>query len=370
MLGLIGNCRTGRLGYLQSSCRDCGHSQIMAQSCGNRHCPLCLGPRQAKWAAKVSRILPEAPHFHVVFTLPSELELVVRRNKEVLLNGLMAAVAETMKTFLRNNWKCEGGFAAVLHTWGQTLNWHPHVHLLVAGGGFRLDGGGWKSCRNNYLFSVRALSKVFRAIYLRQLREADEAGELTWPLSHHSRTSRDHLMRNLSRKDWVVFARPTLRHTRSVVRYLARYTSRIGISNQRLMNLDEGKRTLTFQYTDYRGGGRCSAAMTLPVGHFLLRFAQHILPKGLVRVRWFGFLSSASRFRGREPLPRFHDLDRDEDPTADHCADRICPCGRSNWITPVRIPYVFSGGERNGAENSKAFPLQATPLVARSPTSR
>lgn len=339
----------------------------MAQSCGNRHCPLCLGPRQAKWAAKVSRSLPEVPHFHVVFTLPGELELVVRRNKEELLNGLMEAVAETMKTFMRNNWKCEGGFGAVLHTWGQTLQWHPHVHLLVPGGGFRLDGSGWMRCRNNYLFSVRALSEVFRAIYLRRLRQADEAGKLTWPLSHRSQTSRDRLMRTLWRKDWVVFARPTLRHTRSVVRYLARYTSRIGIANQRLLHLDEKKRALTFQYIDYRGGGRHRRTMTLPVGHFLLRFAQHILPRGLVRVRWFGFLSSASRFRSNPPLP--HKMDPDEDDEAARTA-RACPCGHSNWTTPVRIPYVYSLGENLRKESSKAFPLSATPQVTRSPTSR
>ena len=367
MLGLIANCRTGRLGYLQSSCRDCGHSQIMAQSCGNRHCPLCLGPRQARWAAKVSRSLPEVAHFHVVFTLPGELELVVRRNREVLLNGLMEAVAETMKTFMRNNWKCAGGFGAVLHTWGQTLNWHPHVHLLVPGGGFRLDGGGWKACRNNYLFSVRALSEVFRAIYLRRLREADAAGKLTWPLSHRSRTSRDHLTRTLSHKDWVVFARPTLRHTRSVVRYLARYTSRIGISNRRLMDLDERKRVLTFQYIDYRNGGRRRRTMTLPVGHFLLRFAQHILPRGLVRVRWFGFLSSASRFRGNHPLPHRMDLDEDHD---DACTARACSCGHSNWTTPVRIPYVYSADETLRKDSWKAFPLSAPPRLTRSPTSR
>ena len=169
---------------------------------------------------------------------------------------------------------------------------------------------------------------------------------------------------------WNIFSKATLGNTRAVVRYLARYTSRVGIANQRLLDLDEKKRALTFQYIDYRGGGRIRRTMTLPVGHFLLRFAQHILPKGLVRVRWFGFLSSASRFHGSGPLSGKDQADGSQSPKDEFRTNRKCSCGHSNWTTPVRIPYVSSDSEPYRGESSKAFPLAATPLVARSPTSR
>lgn len=367
VLGLMSMCRTGKLGYLYRKCLECSTADIRPQSCGDRHCPQCLGMRQAKWADVLSRKLPAVPHFHVVFTLPGELELVVRRNKGVMLPLFFDAVAETMQTFFTNNWNQQGGFVAVLHTWGQTLNWHPHIHLLVPAGGFDLDTGQWKDCRKNYLFPLKALGKVFRAIFLRRMREADTSEEINWPGTHQSRASREVLFRTLAGTDWVLFIRHTLRHTRSIVRYLARYTSRIGISNRRLRRLDEEKGELTFAYLDYRNGGRVPREMTLPLRNFFARFAQHILPKGLKRIRRYGFLSPASRFRASIPVSG-------EEATVDpesEFANQSCPkCGHSHWTKVRRIVYHLRITSPKQERCTKAFPCLVTGALIRGPTSR
>lgn len=367
VLGLMGMCRTGELGFLHRKCLHCHTPEIRPQSCGDRHCPQCLGMRQAKWADDLSRKLPAVPHFHVVFTLPGELALPVRRNRAVMLPLFFDAVAETMNTFFINNWNRQGGFVAVLHTWGQTLNWHPHIHLLVPGGGFDLETGRWKNCRGNYLFPIQALSKVFRAIFLRRMREADEAGDLDWPTSHRSQASRDTLFGTLATTDWVLFIRHTLKHTRSIVRYLARYTSRIGISNRRLRCFEEEKNELTFAYTDYRNHGRVPREMILSLPNFLARFAQHILPKGLKRIRRYGFLSPASRFRHSLPGA---DEDTPLDPVAEFADPKCSGCGRSHWTKPRRIAYPLRGSIPKRKERSKAFPCRITAALIRGPTSR
>jgi len=367
VLGLMGMCRTGLLGYLHRRCLHCQQGEIRPQSCGDRHCPQCLGMRQAKWADTLSRKLPAVPHFHVVFTLPSELGKVIRRNKSVMLSLFFDAVAETMSTFFSSNWNSQGGFIAVLHTWGQTLNWHPHIHLLVPGGGFDLATGKWKASRSNYLFPLKALSPVFRAIFLRRMSEASAAGKIDWPATLHSEASRDRLFRTLASTDWVLFIRHTLKHTRSVVRYLARYTSRIGIHNRRLRQINEEKGELTFAYTDYRNGGKVPREMTLSLHNFFARFAQHILPKGLKRIRRYGFLSPASRFRADIPVPD----EEDAPDAAGEFAHQPCSsCGHSNWTKPRRFAYPVHQISRNREGDSKAFPSLLTPQIIRGPTSR
>lgn len=363
----MSKCRTGELGYLHRECLHCHAPEIRPQSCGDRHCPRCLGMRQAKWADDLSRKLPAVPHFHVVFTLPGELELVVRRNKRVMLPLFFDAVADTMNTFFRNNWNRQGGFVAVLHTWGQTLNWHPHIHLLVPAGGFDLGTGKWKGCRTNYLFAIKALSEVFRAKFLQRMREADEADTIDWPGTHQSQASRDVLFGTLARTDWVLFIRHTIKHTRSIVRYLARYTSRIGIANKRLRRFDEEKDALTFAYTDYHNNGRVPREMSLPLRNFFARFAQHILPKGLKRIRRYGFLSPASRFRESIPVP---DEEAPTEPGSEF-ADQPCQgCGHSNWTKPRRIAYDSVIVSPKKERRPKAFPCIVTPALIRGPTSR
>jgi len=277
-LGLMALCRRGALGYNHARCQGCQHREWYASSCGNRHCPNCLGPRQAEWSEKVCERLPDCPHFHVVFTVPEELHEFFESNYKVAADLLFAAATETLKHFQRNNWRMEGGFLSVLHTWGRALNWHPHLHVLVSAGGCDLSTGKWRQARANYLFPVRLMSTVFRAILLRRLEELDADAEIRWPAGLESIEQRRDWRLKLAGRNWNIFSRATLGNTRAVVRYLARYTSRIAISNQRIKRVDEEERTVTFEYKDYRDGGR-TKEMTLPGGAFLKRFGPRPLAK-------------------------------------------------------------------------------------------
>jgi hypothetical protein len=234
--------------------------------------------------------LPDAPHFHVVFTVPVEFHGFFKSNYRVAADLLFAAAAETLAGFQANNWKVRGGFFGVLHTWGRAMNWHPHLHLLVSAGGASLEDGRWKQAGGRYLFPVRALSKVFRAIMLRRIEALDADCALIWPQGARSLEERRDWRLALAREGWNVFSRPTLGNTRAVVRYLARYTSRIAMSNQRITRIDEERQSVSFEYKDYRDGGRIKE-MTLGAGGFLRRFTRHLVPKGFRRIRYYGLLT-------------------------------------------------------------------------------
>jgi Putative transposase len=243
-----------------------------------------------EWSQAVCRRLPDCPHFHVVFTIPEEVHEFFKANYALAATLLFQAAAATLKKFQQNNWGIKGGFVAVLHTWGQMLNWHPHLHVLVSAGGMDLKTGRWKEAGRKYLFAVKAMSKVFRGEMLRRIEELDADREVRWPASLESVEQRRDWRLRLSGKTWNIFSRPTLGNTRAVVRYLARYTSRIAISNQRLTGVDEEKRTVSFNWKDYRDQSR-TKEMTLGIGEFLRRFAMHLVPKGLRRVRYYGLLT-------------------------------------------------------------------------------
>lgn len=288
-LNLMAHCRHGELGFNKAECKDCHHQQWYASSCGDRHCPQCLGPRQAKWSEAVCERLPDCPHFHVVFTVPEEFHEFFASNYKTAADLFFAAVSETLENFQRNNWKMKGAFFGVLHTWGSSLTWHPHMHLLVSGGGQRLDDGSWAQTRPNYLFPVTQLSKVFRAIMLRRIEALDANRGICWPQEIDTLESRRDWRLKLATKGWNVFSRPTLGNTCAVVRYLARYTSRIAMSNRRITSIDEQAQTVTFDYKDYRNGG-VIRQMTLSGYEFMRRFAQHLVPKGFRRIRYYGLL--------------------------------------------------------------------------------
>ncbi len=196
-LNLLALCRQGPLGYNHARCEDCRHREWYASSCGNRHCPNCLGPRQAEWSEKVCERLPDCPHFHVVFTVPKELHDFFEANYRVAADVLFGAATETLKLFQKNNWRIDSGFLAVLHTWGRALNWHPHLHVLVSAGGRDVSTGRWRQARPNYLFPVRLMSKVFGAIMLRRIEELDSDKEISWP---------EPLETVESRRDWRVWS--------------------------------------------------------------------------------------------------------------------------------------------------------------------
>lgn len=293
-LNLMAHCREGSLGFNQAKCRGCNQREWYASSCGDRHCPNCLGPRQGKWAEKVCQRLPDCPHFHLVFTIPEQLHDVFESNYRLLADALTSAAADTIKQFQKNNWKMEGGFLSVLHTWGSSLNWHPHLHVLVAAGGIDPVGDRWKTARSDYSFPVRCLSAVFRACLLARLERLESEREMQWPKGWTSVEERRKCRIDLASRNFNVFSKATLGNTRAVVRYLARYTSRIAMSNSRITHVDSRTREVGFRWKDYRDDGRVKERR-LPGKTFLWLLSRHLVPKGYRRVRYFGWLTSGSK---------------------------------------------------------------------------
>lgn len=304
---------------------------------------MCLGPRQAQWAEKVCGRLPDCPHFHVVFTVPEELHGFSEANFRIASDVLFAAAAETLANFQKNNWGVAGGFLAVEHTWGSALHWHPHLHVLVGAGGGDLKTGRWKQARPDYLFPVRNMSAVYRAIFLRMLEALEGREGVQWPEGLPSVEARRDWRLRLAGRNWNIFSRPTLGNTRSVVRYLARYTSRIAISNARITGVDEEARMVSFEWKDYRNGGH-KKNMTLPGGEFLRRFTRHLVPKGFRRVRYFGLLAGkACRHREIPGAPRREIRgSQPEEPRARRCCPR---CGESKWL---HLLFLHPNAEKEG----------------------
>jgi hypothetical protein len=209
-LNLLAHCREGSLGFNRARCGKCGHNEWYASSCGDRHCPNCLGPRQAQWAEQVCGRLPDCPHFHIVFTLPKQLHDLFSMNYRKLADVVNDSAAMTLKQFQRNNWTLEGGFFSVLHTWGSALNWHPHLHVLVSAGGIDPTTGRWKTARRDYSFPVKSVSKVFRSIVLSQIEALDHDGEMKWPEGWQSIEQRRQRRVELTAYHFNVFSKATL----------------------------------------------------------------------------------------------------------------------------------------------------------------
>jgi hypothetical protein len=231
-----------------------------------------------------------------VFTLPKQLHDLFSMNYRELADVVSDSAAMTLKQFQRNNWKLEGGFFSVLHTWGSALNWHPHLHVLVSAGGIDLTTGRWKTARKNYSFPVKSVSKVFRSIVLSRIEALDHDGEMKWPEGWQSIEQRRQRRVELTAYSFNVFSKATLGNTRAVVRYLARYTSRIAMSNARILSVEPEKREVTFHWKDYRDGGKVKER-TMPGKRFISLFTRHLVPKGYRRIRYFGLLAG-----GRKPL--------------------------------------------------------------------
>lgn len=283
-------CRTAALGGHLDECNPCGYQRISYNSCRDRHCPKCQGPERANWIEqRIARLLP-VPYFHVVFTLPKELNQLFLRNMRVLVRILFAAAAATLKELARDEKHLGGeiGVTAVLHTWGQNLQLHPHLHCVVTGGGLSKDRTRWIHGQESYLLPVKVLSPLFRGKFLDALHRAWKAGELelkgsTGDLVDPSTWG---VFKNLLyRKSWVVYAKPPFGSAERVLRYLGRYTHRVAISNHRIVSFADGK--VTFVVKDYADGGK-RKLMTLDAEEFIRRFLLHVLPKGLTRIRHYG----------------------------------------------------------------------------------
>jgi putative transposase/transposase-like zinc-binding protein len=292
----IAACRTAALGGHVEECNQCGHRQIAYNSCRNRHCPKCQASAAAEWMeARRAELLP-VPYFHVVFTLPTVLGPIALQNPRVVYGLLFRAAAETLQQIAADpkHLGAEIGFLAVLHTWGQNLEHHPHVHCVVPGGGPSLDGKCWVACRPGFFLPVRVLSRVFRGKFLALLSGAFKRGQLRFHGKLAALADPDQFRRQLAasaQTEWVVYAKPPFGGPEQVLKYLARYTHRVAISNQRLTAL-EGD-TVEFLWKDYSHGGK-QKSMKLKAVEFIRRFLLHVLPSGFVRIRHYGFLANRS----------------------------------------------------------------------------
>ncbi len=343
VLRAITACRTAALGGHVDACDACGVRQISYNSCRNRHCPKCQSVARGRWlAARKLELLP-VEYFHVVFTVPHEVAQIGLQNKRRFYNVLFRATAETLRTIAADpkHLGAEIGFLAVLHSWGQTLMFHPHLHCIVPGGGIDRARSRWISCRPGFFLPVRVLSRLFRRRFLETLKGAYARGELSFHGRFAELRCAEHFSRWTERargREWVVYAKPPFGGPEKVLEYLGRYTHRVAISNYRILNIADDH--VAFRWRDYRHGNQVRK-MRLPATEFIRRFLLHVLPDRFVRIRHFGFLANRGRIgnieRARELLGQragigahvLQSLEAEEAEQLDEVEARRCPeCGR------------------------------------------
>ena len=339
VMSAIEHCRTAALGGHVEACEDCGHWRIAYNSCRNRHCPKCQGAAARTWLAEREANLLPVGYFHVVFTLPTEIADIAFHNKAVVYDLLFRAASETMLTIAADprHLGARIGITAVLHTWGSALTHHPHVHMIVPGGGIALDGERWISSRPAFLLPVRVLGKLFRRLFLTRLIALYDAGKLAFFGGLAPLADRRAFLRHLSpvrSKRWVVYAKPPFSGPEAVLAYLSRYTHRVAISNQRLLAFDPAG--VTFRYKDYRrDGADRQRVTTLGADEFIRRFLLHLLPPGFHRIRHYGLLSASARTAN---LARARELLAVAPPLGDDLPDEPlhvrppCPCCGGHMI--------------------------------------
>lgn len=293
----LATCRTKALGGHVEACNQCGHRRISYNSCRNRHCPKCQGSACAKWLGERAEELLPIPYFHLVFTLPDTVAALALGNPRVLYGLLFEAAAKTLLSIAADprHLGAQIGCLGVLHTWGQNLMHHPHVHFIVTGGGLSPDGKRWIASRRKFFLPVRVLSRVFRGKFIALLRSARSKGKLSYGGSLRSLTSNasfESWLNEAVRQEWVVYAKPPFGGPAQVLKYLARYTHRVAISNDRLVELKDGR--VSFRWKDYAHQNKVGV-LTISAIEFIRRFLQHILPKGFVKIRHYGFLANKNR---------------------------------------------------------------------------
>jgi hypothetical protein len=345
VLRAVQNCRTAALGGHVEACDRCGQQRIAYNSCRNRHCPKCQGPATARWLeARAAELLP-VPYFHLVFTLPGALGPLALQNPRVVYGLLLQAAAQTLLEVAANprHLGAEIGFLAVLHTWGQNLLHHPHVHCVVPSGGIAPDGFRWVHCRKGFFLPVRVLSRVFRGKFVHGLKQAAARGELVFHGRLAELAQADHFERLLDRvvrHDWVVFSKRPFGGPKQVLKYLARYTHRVAISNRRLVALRDGQ--VTFRWKDYARGGR-QRQMTLAAVEFIRRFLLHVLPGGFMKIRHYGLLANRARTAQRELCRRLLNVPTTtiSSPADPHVAGM--PDSNADAASLRRCPYCQEG---------------------------
>ena len=297
VMSAIERCRTAALGGHLEQCDQCGYQRNAYNSCRDRHCPKCQSLARAQWIEDRQAELLHTEYFHVVFTVPEEIAAIAYHNKEVLYDILFRATSETLHTIAADpkHLGAEIGFFAVLHTWGQNLMFHPHLHCVIPGGGISPDDKRWIPCRLGFFLPVRVLSRLFRRLFLELLEKAFEDGQLKFFSSLQELLDRKAFLRYLAplrKKEWVVYAKKPFAGPQQVLDYVGRYTHRVAISNNRILNIDNGQ--VTFRYKDYRHGSQ-QKTMTLSADEFIRRFLLHVLPDGFHRIRYYGFLGNRYR---------------------------------------------------------------------------
>jgi len=299
VMSAIETCRTAALGGHVARCEKCAHTHIAYNSCRNRHCPKCQGAAAKEWLAERETDLLPVPYFHVVFTLPAPIGDIAYHNKAVIYDILFKAAAETLLTIAadRKHLGARIGITAVLHTWGSALTHHPHVHMIVPGGGIALDGERWVCCRPGFFLPVRVLSRLFRRLFLERLVAAHDVGRLQFFGDHAQLAERYAFTAYLvpvRKAEWVVYAKRPFGGPETVLAYLSRYTHRVAIANSRLIALDDTG--VTFKWKDYRAKRRQGAkVMTLAIDEFIRRFLIHVLPSGFHRIRHYGLFANGGR---------------------------------------------------------------------------
>ena len=306
VMSAVERCRTAALGGQIEQCHLCGHRRFCYRSCRNRHCPKCQALARAAWVRKRCSELLDCPYFHLVFTLPQPIAALALQNPRVVYTLLFRAASRTLRTLASDpkHLGAEIGFFAILHTWGQVLSLHPHLHCVVPGGGIAPNGDRWISCRPGFFLPVRVLSRLFRRLFLELLAEAFRSGRLSFrhalaPLNHPAAFAR--YLQPLRQAEWVVYAKPPFAGPQQVLDYLGRYTHRVAISNHRLLALDN--RQVRFRWRDYRHQRRLKT-MSLSAQEFIRRFLLHVLPNDFHRIRHFGFLACRHRRQKLAPCRR------------------------------------------------------------------
>jgi hypothetical protein len=372
VMSAIENCRTAALGGHVARCEDCAYTTIAYNSCRNRHCPKCQGAAAKQWLAEREADLLPVPYYHVVFTLPAAIADLAYQNKAVIYDLLFKASAETLTTIAADpkHLGARVGATSVLHSWGSAMTHHPHVHMIVPGGGISLDGERWVACRPGFFLPVRVLSRLFRRLFLEKLVAAHDAGRLQFFGNHAALTDAQAFaayLTPLRKTEWVVYAKRPFGGPEAVLAYLSRYTHRVAIANSRLIAI--GDNGVAFRWKDYRADGRDrQKVMTLATGEFIRRFLSHVLPQGFHRIRHYGLFASGTR---ADNITRARELlavpAAQSEATDTHCAE-------ANEPTPPAHPCPCCSGrmviiETFGRGASPRYRPAASPIVIRIDTS-
>jgi hypothetical protein len=338
VMSAIEHCRTAALGGYVVRCEDCGHLEVFYRSCRNRHCPKCQGAAAREWLAKREAELLTVPYFHVVFTLPAPIAQIAYQNKRVVYDLLFKASAEAMVTIAADpkHLGAHIGITAVLHSWGSAMTHHPHVHMIVPGGGISLDGERWIARKPNFFLPVFVLSKLFRRLMLEKLLAAHAAGKLKFFGDFGSLADPQAFavfLAPLRKTRWFVYSKRPFAGPNAVLAYLSRYTHRVAISNSRLICADANG--VTFRWKDYRAGGRERfKTMTLATGEFIRRFLMHVLPKGLHRIRHYGLFANGSRAENLARIRTLLEAIPDAQPDRNDPPQDAAGAAARDWLGP------------------------------------